>query len=207
MAGPAPSDPLVREHKRRLRAQQVRRRRIVLGVAVLVIIALVVILVVLRPGGGPATSTSQPSGTSTTGGGGTGTTLAASFTARLIGANTVPPVETASAGRLTMTVAPDGSSVAFRLEIDGLTNATSAGIYEGQPGRVGQLVLPLYDGPTKTGPFVGVLAEGPVVAADLTGSLQGKTLTDLIALIEAGDTYVSVANTSYPNGAIRGRVE
>ena len=196
-----PRDPLARERARRRRAEQIQRRRIVLAVCVLGLIILTVVIAVAASGddSGAVTTTSSES---------TETSLvAATYTADLAGANSVPPVKTQATGSLTLTYDPEAKTFVFVLDISGLTNPSLAAIYEGAPGTNGDVVLTLFDGPTEEGLFSGVLARGTVVETSLTGSLAGKTIGDLIALIQAGGAYVSVGNTSHPEDAIRGQIE
>ena len=150
------------------------------------------------------TSTTNPSdGEETT----TTTLAAASFSADLTGADSVPPVDTASTGTLTMDYDPTALVLSYSLTLDGLSNPSNAAIYEGAPGTSGTAVYVLFAGPTETGTgFRGELVSGTVEAGNLTGSLAGGTIGDLIALIEAGNAYVSVGNTSHPVDAIRGQI-
>lgn len=198
MAYPTPRDPIAREQARRLRAQQVRRRRLVLLGSIVAVIALVVVLVATRSGPRPSTSTTA---------GPTPTTAARIYTANLTGDQQVPPVQTASTGKLTLRASADGTQLEFALEVDGLTNTSWARIYDGLPGETGQPVVTLYDGPVISGPFAGLVAQGTIKPADLTGSLAGKTISDLLELIDSGSAYVDIGNTSYPEGAIRGQIK
>jgi hypothetical protein len=43
--------------------------------------------------------------------------------------------------------------------------------------------------------------------ANLVGPLQGKQLSDLIALLQNGQAYVNVHTEQNPNGEIRGTIE
>ena len=52
----------------------------------------------------------------------------------------------------------------------------------------------------------GNLAIGTLTAADLIGPLSGLTLSDLLAEIEAGNTYVNVHTQAHPTGEIRGQI-
>jgi hypothetical protein len=52
----------------------------------------------------------------------------------------------------------------------------------------------------------GTLSKGNLKAADLTGPLAGKALSDLIKEIEAGNAYVNVHTTQHPDGEIRGQI-
>lgn len=204
MAVNPPQDPLARERARKRRAEQIRRRRMVLAAALLALIVLIVALAVGLSGGDDATTTTLEPGEGET----TSTTLgAAQFTASLSGADSVPPVETASTGDLVMDYDPVALTLTFSLNLSGLTNPSSAAIYEGAPGTSGTAVYVLFAGPTETtSGFDGELAGGTIEPGKLTGSLVGGTIGDLIALIQAGNAYVSVGNTSHPVDAIRGPI-
>jgi hypothetical protein len=51
------------------------------------------------------------------------------------------------------------------------------------------------------------LAEGDITAANLTGSLTGLDLQDLIDEINAGNIYVNVHTSQNPPGEIRGDIK
>ena len=85
----------------------------------------------------------------------------------------MPPVKTSATGTLTLTVAPDGSSVEYVVTINKLTNITVARLREGEPGNSGGVLVTLYDGPTKSGAFTGTLAEGSITARRPGRSAQG----------------------------------
>jgi CHRD domain len=59
----------------------------------------------------------------------------------------------------------------------------------------------------KKGKFSGVLRWGTLTAADLVGPLQGKSISDLVDQIKAGNAYVNVHTEKYPAGEIRGQIE
>ena len=196
-------DPTEQQRARQRRAEQVQRRRMALGISVLAILVLVLILVIACPGGDDtaATTTTEPDGS-------TGTTLVSgTYTAELIGAESVPSVTTAATGTLTLTYDADTKELAFVLEVThSITNPSVATIYEGTSGTSGTAVYMLFAGPTEEGTFVGILAEGLIFDEDLIGPLRGGTIADLIALIKAGNAYVSIGNKSHPIDAIRGQI-
>ena len=47
---------------------------------------------------------------------------------------------------------------------------------------------------------------GTINNLDLQGPLKGKNISDLITLIESGDTYVNVHSESNSDGEIRGQI-
>lgn len=98
----------------------------------------------------------------------------------------------------------------FQLNVADLDNITQAHIHLAPPGQDGPPVVWLFpDAPPPTlipGTFSSVLAEGTVTAADLVGPLAGMTLEDLYDAMVAGNTYVNVHTSQYPNGEIRGQL-
>ena len=149
-------------------------------------------------------STETTDGETTT----TGEITSTTFSAELTGDQSVPPVATEARATLTLGYDADAETLTYVLDVVSmLTNPSSATIYEGAAGTSGAALVTLFPGPTETGEFTGVLAEGFIEEADLIGSLQGQTLADLVALLESGDTYVSIGNESHPIDAIRGQIE
>ena len=201
-------DPLARERARKRRAQQIRRRRIVFGAGVICLIALIVGLAVGLSGSDDTeTATTNTTGTSETSNSSSTGQVSATYTANLTGSQSVPPVETAATGTLTLKQSAEDNTLSYVLEVTELTSPTMAAIYEGSAGTEGAAIVDLLPDPPAEGLSSGVLAEGPIEAGNLTGSLQGKTIQDLITLIKSGNTYVSVGNTSHPVDAIRGQIE
>jgi hypothetical protein len=137
-----------------------------------------------------------------------GSALAAGpvFRAPLSGAEQVPPVATDASGHAIFEVNPGGTSLTYWLIVNGLTNVTAAHIHLGARGTNGPVVAFLYGGPTIPGRFVGLLAHGTITAANLVGPLKGHPLSDLLAAMAAGNTYVNVHTTAEPGGAIRGQI-
>jgi CHRD domain len=198
---PESREPLDRERARKRRAEQIQRRRVVLAVFVLALIVLIVVLLIAFAGGseeGQATSSTESEESTST------TLAAATYSAFLTGADSVPAVKTEATAAVTLTYDPETKALTYTLEINGLTSPSSAAIYEGAAGTNGTAVVTLFAGPTEEGKFSGVLAEGSIEDTDLTGPLAGKTIGDLIALIKEGSAYASVGNKSHPVDAIRG---
>jgi hypothetical protein len=189
------------ELQRQRRKQQIQRRRLV---AVLCLVALIIVIIVLVTTCGG----SKDEGTTTTTSGNTSsTTLGASrYEAALTGADSVPAVKTSATGSLVMNYDPEAKTLTYNLEVQALTAPSVANIYEGAPGDSGTAVYTLFAGPAEKSDFSGVLAQGTIDEANLTGSLKGATVADLIALIKDGQAYVSVGTTTHPTDAIRGQI-
>ncbi|HSF49211.1 MAG TPA: CHRD domain-containing protein, partial [Nitrososphaeraceae archaeon] len=47
---------------------------------------------------------------------------------------------------------------------------------------------------------------GTINNLDLQGTLKGRNISDLITLMESGNTYVNVHSEPYPDGEIRGQI-
>lgn len=159
-------------------------------------------------GGEDESTTSSSATTSTTLTQQSTTTLVSAplvFVAELNGANQVPPVVTNAKGTLTLTVQPNGT-VDYVITIKKLTNITVARLRGGKPGASTGVIVTLYDGPTKTGAFTGVLSEGSFTVKNLSGPLKGKTLADLVSLIESGNVFLNIGNSSHKSGAIAGQL-
>jgi hypothetical protein len=200
-------EPLTREQARRRRARQVQRRRLVLVVCLLGLIILIVGLVVGLSGSDEKT-TETTGMTGSSGGVSAPELMSATYKAQLSGDQSVPSVTTVAAGTLILDYDADEETLSFVLEItSAITNPSSVTIYEGSPGTAGAAVATLFAGPAKEGRFRGVLAEGFVEVGNLTGSLLGQTIPDLVKLVSTGATYVSVGNTSHPVDAIRGQIQ
>ena len=150
----------------------------------------------------PTTVTATSTSTTAT----TLSTVTTTFTAELSGAEVVPAVDTAATGSAAFTVDAASTRVHFVLKVSNLTDAIASRIHEGKPGTNGQGLVILFPGPTQSGLFTGVLAQGNFNASALIGSLAGKTIADFVALLASGQAYVNVGTTKNPKGEIRGQI-
>jgi hypothetical protein len=223
-SGYEPKDPRDDDRRRK----KARQRGLTLAVLVLVVIV-VVVLVVVSHGGEPATSASSSSSTTSTlksttstmatdvslgsdssdtteatDGETTGTTT---YTAELTGGNEVPAVETAASGTLTLTVSSDGTKVNYEFKVESIISLTVARLRSGAGGSTGPVILTIYKGPTKDGLHSGTIAKGSFTAKSFVGPLKGKTIDDLVAMIEQGEVYVNVGTEANPDGEIRGMLQ
>jgi CHRD domain-containing protein len=132
---------------------------------------------------------------------------------------------TGAHGSANVRLSKDGQSMDFVLEVNNIENVTMAHIHMAAKGVAGPIVVWFFPSVTATAPlpgggggYEGLLAKGTFTAADLRGPLAGKSLSDLVAAIVAGNTYVNVhtddgvspANTGpgdFPGGEIRGQLD
>ena len=82
-------------------------------------------------------------------------------------------------------------------------------IHLGTPGQNGPTVLSLCnekigEGHCREGP--GLSVEGTLTEKDLEGPLNGSSFSELIRLIESGESYVYVQSRDHPEGEVRGQI-
>lgn len=133
------------------------------------------------------------------------------FTAHLSGDQEVPPRETLAQGQAIFRLSKDGTQLSYKLIVANLENIQMAHIHLAPAGANGGFVAWLYPSAPPMmlipGTTNGILAEGVITSANLIGTLAGKTLSDLVAQIQAGNAYVNVHTTAYPGGEIRGQIK
>lgn len=132
-------------------------------------------------------------------------TLYGSPRAILAGANVTPPVVSGARGAATFAVRPD--AIDFRLALDVLpgSTVTAAHLHLGAPGTSGPAVFFLFDEPVN-GPFTGARVARLTPARLLFVPDQLVTFEDVVAAVVAGQAYVDVHTTSFPDGELRGQI-
>jgi hypothetical protein len=131
------------------------------------------------------------------------------YDAPLSGENEVPPVETNATGEGEFTV-PANGTIKYRVDITGISNASAAHIHMAKAGENGEIIVDLLNTPTSKESnkknVTGMIFRGNLTDTSLKGPMQGKTIDDLAAAMDAGDTYVNVHTAANPDGEIRGQV-
>ncbi len=146
------------------------------------------------------------------------------FEADLAGEFEVPaPRVTGADGEAEFKLIANGTKLRFKVKVEDITNVWMAHIHLAPTGVNGPIVVWLFprtqQPPAQSlpGELDGKLAEGLITAAVLTGPLAGKSLSDLVAAMQAGNTYVNVHTNDFvdpPNtgpgdfgsGEIRGQL-
>lgn len=129
------------------------------------------------------------------------------YKAPLSGQNEVPPVETSATGEAEIT-APANDTIKYRVNITGINNASAAHIHMAKEGENGEVIADLLNTPTSKDKDTayGMIFRGNFSDSSLKGPMEGKTLDDLAAAMDSGDTYVNVHTAGHPDGEIRGQL-
>jgi CHRD domain len=147
--------------------------------------------------------------------------LNGNFSRHLSGDFEVPIRDTNAQGQAIFHFSDDGSSLEYKLIASNIENVFMAHIHVGGPGVNGPIGVWLYPstapapGPTGAGRTDGVLVQGTITAANFVGPLAGKSMDDLVALMNGGGAYVNVHTNDgvdppdtgpgdFPGGEIRG---
>ena len=132
--------------------------------------------------------------------------------ARLSGANEVPPINSAGTGNFEMTIQPSG--ISFSLSFSDLSSPLSVAHLHFAPSKVaGGVMIYLCGGgnqPACPATTSGNIT-GTITAANVTGPTgQGIAVGDLDSALEAvrdGLSYANMHTTMFPGGEIRGNVQ
>ena len=134
------------------------------------------------------------------------------LTARLMGLNEVPPINTAATGSFKATIESNGSITFTETYKDLTANPTVSHIHFGPSRVAGGVMIFLCGGgnqPSCPAAKSGTIT-GTIVAANVTGPTgQGVSPGDLdsaLRLVRRGSGYVNLHTSTFPAGEIRGQV-
>jgi hypothetical protein len=128
------------------------------------------------------------------------------YDAPLSGENEVPSVQSNATGLAEFTP-PVNDTIKYRINITGISGATGAHIYSGQAGENGEVIADLLTDTSKNNDVsYGMTIRGNLSDSSLKGPMEGKTLEDLVAAMDSGETYVNVHTAGHADGEIRGQI-
>jgi hypothetical protein len=123
----------------------------------------------------------------------------------LNGKNEVPSHPDVTATGMSGFIVNSGNSkVWYQIEGEGLKGVTQAHIHSGKASENGPVIATLFKGSKDT--VNGALVQGSITADKLEGPLKGKSISDLVSLIDKSSAYVNVHTQSFPDGEIRGQI-
>ncbi|CAN5615187.1 hypothetical protein BH23THE1_BH23THE1_10040 [soil metagenome] len=129
------------------------------------------------------------------------------FNATLSGQNVVPIVQdTQAKGIAEFRVNSQMDSIDYSVSVRDIDQVMTSYVQLGTPGVNGPIILTLYRADSPTGPISGLLAEETIIAGELGGPMEGKSIQDLVNAMNNGNAYVSINTASFPNGEIRGEI-
>jgi len=128
-------------------------------------------------------------------------------TATLLGANELPPHNVPGTGSATIDFLAALDEITYTVTFSGLTApATASHIHIGAATANGPVVLPFTNQapPHATaGTFSGTLTNADIIGQAATGLTD---ISQIAALIEAGNAYVNIHTATFPGGEIRGQL-
>lgn len=130
------------------------------------------------------------------------------FKATLTGDQEVPPVDTVATGRAKFRVSDDLSQVEFTLTVNDGTRVQQSHIHCAPPGVNGNVVVWLAgmrpEGWDIDGEWISNVT---FTDANIIDPTCGTTIADLVANMQAGNTYANVHTIAHPGGEIRGLIQ
>lgn len=140
------------------------------------------------------------------------------FVAHLSGGQEVPERLTNATGQALFQLSADGKELTYRLVVANIDNVVASHIHLAPAGVNGPVVVFLFGpAPPAGGGLNGLIAEGVITAANLTGPLLGQDIGVLIAAMRSGGAYVNVHTNDgvaptnsgpgdFPGGEVRGQI-
>jgi len=122
----------------------------------------------------------------------------------LSGFSEVPQIFSEAGGNAT--IYGNETILQYEISVEGLENATSASISEGEETENGPLLVVLLNSTKPSNLIHGVLASGTITNSSLQGSIERKNLKDMIELMNQNRTYVNINTTRFPQGELRGNI-
>ena len=118
------------------------------------------------------------------------------------GQNEVPPVETQ--GQCQAIFKVRGDSLSYKLIVANVENVVAAHIHCAPEGTNGPVGVTLFGGSPVS--VAGILAQGPILAPNAGNACGWADVTDILAAIASGDTYVNVHTLANLSGEVRGQI-
>ena len=142
------------------------------------------------------------------------------FIATLSGNEVVPPVTTTGTGVAQFVIS--NNSICYQIDLLNIEKIVSIQIHNGAVGTNGDVFVTLfksknnYTDSIKDIPKISnssitqrsssFSASGNFDGWDLIGSLNGKTVNDIVLIMQSDELYVNVITERHPDGEVRGQI-
>ena len=143
------------------------------------------------------------------------------FIATLSGKEVVPPVKTTGTGEAHFVIS--NNSIYYQINVLNAGKIISVQIHGGAVGTNGDVLVTLFkskdngtnsiknipkisDNSSITQRSSSFSANGNFDGSDLIGSLNGKTVKDIVLVMHSDEMYVNVITESHPDGELRGQI-
>ncbi|MEX2566364.1 MAG: CHRD domain-containing protein [Cyclobacteriaceae bacterium] len=128
------------------------------------------------------------------------------YGAFLTGREEVPEVDAPGSGTAKFEVSMDGSAIHYEIKVANTKEIRVGHIHLAPFGQNGGVVVTLLQFSEPTGLENGLIAQGTITEADLSGQLEGESLSTLVSAMDNGNAYVNIHTVSFPGGEIRGQI-
>ena len=126
------------------------------------------------------------------------------FATNMTGQQEVPPIDTQAVGEAILVQdLPLNKTMHYFVNVTGIQGVTQGHIHSAPEGENGPIVVTLF---SFDSPQNEALQNSNFTASKLEGPMQGKPMSDLIAAMNNGSTYINVHTEQNPEGEIRGQL-
>lgn len=126
------------------------------------------------------------------------------FSTDLSGFSEVPQIFSGANG--TAILSGNETTLEYEIRVAGLENTTAVHISEGEETENGPILVTLFNSTEPISSIQGVLARGTITNSSLQGPMEGKSVKDLIELMNQNRTYININTTKFPQGELRGNI-
>ena len=129
------------------------------------------------------------------------------FRADLSGDEEVPPVDTATTGKLRVRFADDFSSATIRFDLDDAERITQAHFHCGEEGVNGPVIIFLAGFHDRGWDIDGRWLDNVTITdQNIVNTSCGSTLREVAEAMKDGRIYVNAHSVAHPSGEVRGQV-
>lgn len=123
----------------------------------------------------------------------------------MTGDQMIGSVATRQTAHAIFDVKADGS-VRYKITTTGLDGVTGVYVHEGKANQIGPVIAAIYMPDSATGKVQGTVVEGTLVADNLKGDYEGKSVNDVVAQMMDNNAYITLTTSENPKGELRGNI-